>query len=90
VLNVVSRLRACSEASLAAFRFFKKMWAVMWPLFCCQDFGSAYKKVWSTFRSWSSVQEYFPARSTSETFSQKRHLLQNKFVPLIGMTQECL
>ena len=72
VLNVVSRLKACSEASLAAFRFFKKMWAVMWLLFCCQHFGSAFIKPWSTFRSGSSVQEYFPARSTSETSSVRR------------------
>jgi len=32
----------------------------------CQDFGSAFKNPWSTFRSYSSVREYF---LTSETFN---------------------
>jgi len=44
----------------------------MQPLFCCQVNRSTFKKPWSTFRSWSSVQKCFLTRSTSETLSVRR------------------
>jgi len=47
--------RACSGASVATFRFFTKLWAVIQPLFCWQDTRPDFKKPWSTLRSWSSV-----------------------------------
>jgi len=72
MLNVVSRLKACSEASLATLRFFTKLWAVIQPLFFCQDIRSLLQKPWLHSRAEVVSRKYFPARSTSETSSVKR------------------
>ena len=91
VLNAGGRPRARSEASLTTSRFFTKLWAVIELLFYCQDFGSALKKPWSTFRSWSTVQESFPTTSTSETLSVRREeSVAENFIALLGVTHECL
>ena len=72
MLNTVSKFRTCSEALLATFRFFTRLWAVIQPWVHCQDVRSALKKLGSTFRSWSSVKESFPTRRTSETLSVRK------------------
>jgi len=91
VLNVVSRLRACSEASLATFRFFTQLWAVIQPLFFCQDIRSPVQKQKSTFKSWSGVQEIFSSKINKwNNISQKRNVWQNNFITLLGVMQEYL
>jgi len=86
MLNVVSRLRACSETSLATFRFFTKLWAVIQPLFFCQDIRSPAQKPWCTFKSWSSVQEIFSSKINKwNIVIQKRNVWQNNFITLLGV-----
>jgi len=45
---------------------------------------------WSTFKSWSSVQEMFCSKINKwNIVSQKRNVLQSNFITLLGVMQEC-
>ena len=84
VLNVVSRLKACSEPSMATFRFFTKLWAVIQSPLFAKTLGFLYKI--HGLHSGAEVvsRKYFPERSTSETSSVRRGMC-GRTILLLGL-----